>query len=93
MKCQWKDGLCHEEDLEKTFTDFGLCYTFNTGSVHGIYHADKQGAEYGLRFVLNIEQYQYTDGPNTDAGQIVIVRNILCMSDANVSKFTIDIYY
>ena len=41
------------------------------------------GAGFGLAITLNIEQYEYLPGPNTDAG---IKVKILCSSTHNCSS-------
>ena len=53
------------------FTSIGVCYTFNGGL--GPRHAREPGSSVGLSLVLNVEQYEYMRGPNSDAGIKVLV--------------------
>ena len=45
-----------------------MCYTFNDDKNAKKLDTYKTGARFGLRLTLNIEQYEYMIGPNTDAG-------------------------
>lgn len=45
----------------------GKCLQFNPYE-HKSLVTDKTGSAFGLALTLNIEQYEYTRGPNTDAG-------------------------
>lgn len=45
----------------------GVCIQFNPSQNKSL-TTDKTGSGFGLGLTLNIEQYEYTKGPNTDAG-------------------------
>ena len=52
--------------MTKEVTDYGVCYTFNGGE-HPL-PTEKTGSRFGLALTLNIEQYEYMRGPQSDAG-------------------------
>ena len=66
-RCEWDGQDCFASNMTKQVTDYGLCYTFNDEASIQLSTA-KTGARFGLRLTLNIEQYEYMVGPNTDAG-------------------------
>ena len=67
-RCKWEGKKCEDFSYKNIITDFGLCVQFNVSSVL----TNKTGAGFGLSLTLNIEQYEYVNGPTTDAGIKVI---------------------
>ncbi|KAI0236999.1 hypothetical protein LSAT2_012493 [Lamellibrachia satsuma] len=65
--CRWKGAQCSHEDFELTMTDAGICYTFNA-RINPNNKVNATGVKNGLKLVVNIEQYQYTKGPNNAVG-------------------------
>ena len=52
--------------MTEQVTDYGVCYTFNGGP--DPLPTEKTGSRFGLALTLNIEQYEYMRGPQSDAG-------------------------
>jgi hypothetical protein len=52
-------------DFAVTFTEFGVCYTFN-GDPEAVKFVDDTSR--GLSLILNVEQYEHMRGPQNDAG-------------------------
>ena len=65
-RCRWEGNLCYPDNMTKQVTDYGVCYTFN-GGPHPL-PTEKTGSRFGLALTLNIEQYEYMRGPQSDAG-------------------------
>ena len=72
FRCKWEGNLCHPKNLTKEVTDYGVCYTFNSGD--NPLPTEKTGSRFGLGLTLNIEQYEYMRGPQSDAGVKVTVQ-------------------
>ena len=67
LSCTWSGKDCNvAADFVKIFTGIGVCYTFNGGKNPRT--AFEPGSSTGLSLVLNVEQYEYMRGPNSDAG-------------------------
>ena len=75
FRCAWLGEECKENDIRSKIEDMGQCFSFNTDR-DNILKTSKTGAEFGLRLVLNIEQYEYIRGPSTDAGIKVWIHNV-----------------
>ena len=59
-KCHWKTQKCGPENFTSVLTDFGLCYTFNPGTLdHELLKVHRAGVDFGLRLQLNVQQDQY----------------------------------
>lgn len=59
-KCHWKAQKCGPENFTSVLTDFGLCYTFNSGRKnHPLLKVHRAGVDFGLRLQLNVQQDQY----------------------------------
>ena len=52
-------------DFITTYTNFGVCYTFNWDAT-AVKYVDDTG--YALSLILNVEQYEHMRGPQSDAG-------------------------
>ena len=74
LRCDWNGVPCSSLDFAKTFTDFGLCYTFNWNPKVAK-RVNGTGATYGLRLILNAEQYEYMKGSHHSAGFHVVVHD------------------
>ena len=59
-----------EKDFKTTFTDLGLCFTFN-GNPDKVKFVDDTTE--ALSLILNVEQYEHMRGPQNDAGLKVSV--------------------
>ncbi len=66
-RCNWHGGHCNETYFTKATFDMGQCFSFNLDESHHLF-TTKTGSQFGLRLVINIEQYEYIRGPSTDAG-------------------------
>ena len=71
-RCVWEGKPCLPEHITWQVTDFGSCYTFN-GDANNPINTEKTGSRFGLSLTVNIEQYEYMIGPNSDAGLKVYV--------------------
>ncbi|ELT92340.1 hypothetical protein CAPTEDRAFT_191217 [Capitella teleta] len=77
--CRWEGTKCTHLNFTKQVTDYGLCYIFNSEEQETL-STDKTvqtkirvfwgeaGSRFGLSLTLNIEQYEYMRGPQSDAG-------------------------
>lgn len=60
---------CGPENFTQTFTDFGVCYTFNNPKrEEDVLFVQQTGFDYGLFLRLNVEQWEYYNSYNTGAG-------------------------
>ena len=59
-KCHWKGEKCGPHNFTSVLTDFGLCYTFNSGrDGHPLLKVHRAGVDFGLRLQLYVQQDQY----------------------------------
>ena len=61
-------------DFTTTYTEFGVCYTFN-GDPDEVKFVDDTAR--ALSLILNVEQYEHMRGPQNDAGLKVITHIVL----------------
>ena len=73
VSCRWKNTDCGPEDFIPVLTDHGLCYTFSPNSSELVISAP--GLDSGLQLMLNIEQYEYMNGPHDSAGVKVVLHD------------------
>ena len=73
VSCRWKNSDCGPEDFISVLTDHGLCYTFSPNSSEMAISAP--GIDSGLQLMLNIEQYEYMNGPHDSAGVKVFLHD------------------
>ena len=73
VRCRWKNTECGPEDFIVVLTDHGLCYTFSPNSSEMVISAP--GIDSGLQLMLNIEQYEYMNGPHDSAGVKVLLHD------------------
>ncbi|XP_074662808.1 uncharacterized protein LOC141915241 [Tubulanus polymorphus] len=77
VSCKWAGSECAHSDFKRIVTDYGVCFTFN----HRSNHANKkrlvtqEGTSGGLRLQINVEQYEYMDGPSDGAGLKVLIHS------------------
>ena len=65
-RCTWMGEPCDlTTDWKVSFTDMGVCYTFN-GDPDNVKYVDDTA--YALSLILNVEQYEHMRGPQNDAG-------------------------
>ena len=66
FSCHWLGEECNlTRDFKISYTDLGVCYTFNYDPDDVKFVDD---TAYGLRMMLNVEQYEHMKGPTSDAG-------------------------
>ena len=73
VSCRWKNTDCGPEDFISVLTDHGLCYTFSPNSSEMAISAP--GIDSGLQLMLNIEQYEYMNGPHDSAGVKILLHD------------------
>ena len=73
VSCRWKNTECGPEDFTPILTDHGLCYKFSPNSSEMAISAP--GIDSGLHLMLNIEQYEYMNGPHDSAGVKVLLHD------------------
>ena len=73
ISCRWKNTKCTPHDFVPVLTDHGLCYTFSPNSSEMA--LSSPGIDSGLRLMLNIEQYEYMNGPHDSAGVKVLLHD------------------
>ncbi len=66
-RCSWHGEKCNASYFTTKTFDMGQCFSFNLDERRHLF-TTKTGSQFGLRLVLNIEQYEYVRGPSTDAG-------------------------
>ena len=76
FSCSWggKHNNCDHRHFTRTFTDYGQCYTFNADERAPL-ESRRSGIKFGLRLVLNVEQYEYVLGPEMTAGVKVLAHH------------------
>ena len=73
VSCRWQNTQCDTKDFTQVLTDHGLCYTFSPKASEMTVSAP--GINSGLQLLLNIEQYEYINGPHDGAGVKVMLHN------------------
>ena len=57
-------------------TEFGLCYTFNSGKMgHRVLKVNRAGVDFALKLQLNVQQDQYYGSLRDSAGFKVMVHD------------------
>ncbi|XP_068716303.1 acid-sensing ion channel 2-like [Montipora capricornis] len=75
-KCRWKSQPCGPENFTAVITEFGLCYTFNSGlKGHPLLKVQRAGVDYGLRLSLSVQQDQYYGSLRDSSGFKVMVHD------------------
>lgn len=68
-RCTWEGTDCSHMNFTTNHTDYGVCYTFNSPPLkRNVLTTTKTGSSSGLSLILNIEEYEYMNGPKSDAG-------------------------
>ncbi|OAF70867.1 hypothetical protein A3Q56_01374 [Intoshia linei] len=67
--CTWQGMPCNFSNFLPIQTDYGRCYTFILENNK----TAESGVQFGLSLTLNIEQYEYMRGLNSDAGVKLIL--------------------
>ncbi|XP_064644647.1 acid-sensing ion channel 2-like [Lineus longissimus] len=65
LMCRWRDEICGPENFTHVFTDYGNCYTFNSGQNGSVLTSKKPGRAHGLNLYLNLEEYDYMNNDQT----------------------------
>lgn len=67
---------CGPENFTAVITEFGLCYTFNSGKTrHRVLSVHRAGVDFALRLQLNVQQDQYYGFLRDSAGFKVMVHD------------------
>ncbi|XP_032222736.2 acid-sensing ion channel 2 [Nematostella vectensis] len=75
-KCRWKSQPCGPENFTAVITEFGLCYTFNSGMKgHPLLKVQRAGVDYALRLQLSVQQDQYYGSLRDSSGFKVMVHD------------------
>ncbi|CAD5120152.1 DgyrCDS8727 [Dimorphilus gyrociliatus] len=68
-RCSWEGTACSHLNFTTNHTDYGVCFTFNSPPLKDdVLTTTKTGSSSGLSLILNIEEYEYMNGPKSDAG-------------------------
>ena len=69
----WQNAPCTLNDFVPMVTDWGMCYTFNSG-VDGkpIRKVDVGGVSSGLAFILDANVHEYTEGKFSEGFKVLI---------------------
>ncbi|XP_064649409.1 uncharacterized protein LOC135501299 isoform X2 [Lineus longissimus] len=67
VRCSYNQQKCSPDNFTMAHTDHGVCYFFNYGHNHAL-SSNKTGSEAGLQVTINVEQYEYMEGPHDSAG-------------------------
>ncbi|KXJ28002.1 Acid-sensing ion channel 2 [Exaiptasia diaphana] len=75
-RCRWKSQPCGPENFSAVITEFGLCYTFNSGRPgHPLLKVRRAGVDYALRLQLSVQQDQYYGSLRDSSGFKVMVHD------------------
>ena len=67
---------CGPENFTAVITEFGLCYTFNSGKMgHRVLSVHRAGVDFALKLQLNVQQDQYYGFLRDSAGFKVMVHD------------------
>ena len=67
---------CGPENFTAVITEFGLCYTFNSGKLgHRVLKVNRAGVDFALRLQLNVQQDQYYGSLRDSAGFKVMIHD------------------
>jgi len=68
----WQDLNCSTEDFAPMVTQWGMCYTFNSGIDGKIRKVDSGGVSAGLTFILDAQTSEYTQGKFSEGFKVLI---------------------
>ncbi|XP_077987434.1 acid-sensing ion channel 2-like [Glandiceps talaboti] len=76
--CFWRGHTqhCGSENFTKTVTNYGVCFTFNSGKIGEILHVNTAGVRHGLTLYLNVEAGDYVNGPRDSVGFKAMVHDL-----------------
>ncbi|EDV23481.1 uncharacterized protein TRIADDRAFT_58144 [Trichoplax adhaerens] len=64
VSCQWGEEPCGSANFSQVITDYGTCYTFNSGQKgYPLLYQTISGSSHGLRLAINVQQYVYPTLP------------------------------
>ncbi|XP_070538175.1 acid-sensing ion channel 1A-like [Ptychodera flava] len=66
--CRWRGENCGPENFTKTVTNYGVCFTFNSGESGEVHYEYSSGERHGLMVYLNVELADYISGPRDTVG-------------------------
>ena len=73
LSCYFMGQSCEEKFIQ-VVTRLGVCYSFNSDPTN-ISSSRVTGPRFGLQVILNVEQEEYTNTINGDAGVILVVHS------------------
>ena len=68
----WQQLPCSDKDFVPTVTQWGMCYTFNSGTDSKVRTVDSGGVSIGLSVILDVQSYDYTYGKYSEGFKVLI---------------------
>lgn len=68
----WEESPCSAKDFSPFVTQWGMCYTFNSGNDGDIRRVDTTGVSAGLRVILDVQTYEHTWGKYSEGFKVLI---------------------
>ena len=68
----WQETECSANDFVPTVTEWGMCYTFNSGVNGKVKSVDTAGVSSGLTVILDTQTHEYTQGKYSEGFKVLI---------------------
>lgn len=68
----WDEAPCTAKDFTPMVTEWGMCYTFNSGNDGKIRNVDTGGVSSGLSFILDTQIPEYTLGKFSEGFKVLV---------------------
>ena len=68
----WEGTPCSTKDFVSMVTQWGMCYTFNSGVGDKVKKVDSGGVSSGLSFILDAQTYEYSQGKFSEGFKVLI---------------------
>lgn len=68
----WDKSTCSTKDFAPMVTQWGMCYTFNSGAGEKIEKVESGGVSSGLNFILDSQTWDYTQGKFSEGFKVLI---------------------
>ena len=68
----WYESPCTAKDFTPMVTEYGMCYTFNSGNNGKIKKMDTGGVSSGLNFILDAQIFEYTQGKLSEGFKVLV---------------------
>ena len=68
----WDKSTCSTKDFAPMVTQWGMCYTFNSGAEEKIKKVESGGVSSGLNFILDAQTWDYTQGKFSEGFKVLI---------------------